>query len=324
MIINTIKRIINILGVIVILSAMPSFVWAECPVLLTVQGPDKITIDPSIPVGSTLWTSTLPSDAKETTCDTGSYTIYFNGTDPYKNNNVYFTSIPGVGIKMRMTVPKVCTTSWWPSSCYNSNWATGVVQFNLEIELIKIGNITTSGTLSGIFANWTTSKGQTILNIVWGGGGVQVTPTTPTCSPVTNSIRVPLGTVSSSMFGGVGTFSPAEAFNLTLNCSGGQEGGTTDIYVTLSDQANPGNRTDTLPLTSGSTARGLGIQILNNGTPVRFGPPSAGIGAEYQWLAGTTGNGIFTVPLAARYIKTETSLVPGSANGVAVFTIDYK
>jgi type 1 fimbria pilin len=140
----------------------------------------------------------------------------------------------------------------------------------------------------------------------------------------TPAVTVPLGSVAQSTFTGVGSTSQAKSFNIGLNCAGGAANVTASVYTTLTDQNNPGNVSNTLSLTSSSTAKGVGIQVLNGGTVISFGPDSAVVGNTNQWVAGQTGNGGFIIPLTARYVQTASAVTAGTANALATFTMGYQ
>ncbi|HDR9589065.1 TPA: fimbrial protein, partial [Burkholderia stabilis] len=113
----------------------------------------------------------------------------------------------------------------------------------------------------------------------------------PTCRVTTPAITVPLGNMPASTFTGVGTFSPSKPFNIVLQCSGGNTGTATNVYTTLTDHTNPGNVSDTLSLAADATATGIGIQVMNGSTVIKYGPDSSATGNTNQWKAGEAGNG---------------------------------
>ncbi|MDR5783744.1 fimbrial protein [Caballeronia sp. LZ065] len=96
------------------------------------------------------------------------------------------------------------------------------------------------------------------------------------------------------------------------------------VYLTMTDAIDPGNRSTELALAPGSTAAGVGIQILNGADPIAFGPDSRAAGTLNQWSAGTSAGGVMQIPLAARYVRTASALVPGSAHAKATFTLSYQ
>jgi type 1 fimbria pilin len=147
----------------------------------------------------------------------------------------------------------------------------------------------------------------------------------PTCSVSTPSIQVSLGSVQLKSFSGVGSTSQVQpSFNISLSCTGGDTGVMTSVYTTLTDQTNPANQSNTLSLSASSTASGIGIQVLNGNTVISYGPDSAVVGNPNQWLAGSTGNGTFNIPLTARYVQTAPTVKAGTANGIATFTMSYQ
>ncbi len=148
-------------------------------------------------------------------------------------------------------------------------------------------------------------------------------PRPPTCSVFTPTVTLGLGTVTSREFGGVGSGAGTADTTIELLCAGGT-GAQAQVWVTLTDQTQPGNLSNQLSLTTTSTARGVALQLLFNGTPISYGADANTVGNFNQWLAGSTDNGTFRIPLTARYIQTATTITPGTANGIATFTLSYQ
>ena len=244
---------------------------------------------------------------------------------PRISNGRYFqTSIPGVGMAIS-TAPY----NWpWP----NSGWRMGpfttyfLPVVSHTIRLAKIGKVTAGGVITGEVSRIDTGYSLSIPPIASHrfGGGIVVQPQVPTCSVTTPAITVPLGSMPASTFTGVGSVSSSKPFNIVLQCSGGETGTVTNVYTTLTDHTNPGNVSDTLSLASDATATGIGIQVLNGSTVIKYGPDSSATGNTNQWKAGEAGNGTFTIPLTARYIQTAPKVTPGMANGLATFTMSYQ
>lgn len=141
-------------------------------------------------------------------------------------------------------------------------------------------------------------------------------PRQPTCRVSTPSLAMRLGEVSIRQFDGLGSVAGSTTETISLDCSGGT-GAAVDVSVILTDQSNPANRSDRLSLAAGSTASGVALQLLHNSQLLSYGDPN-------PWLAGSTDNGVFQIPLTARYIQTETLIRPGTANGLATFTMSYR
>ncbi|TFY94219.1 type 1 fimbrial protein [Pseudomonas nabeulensis] len=166
-------------------------------------------------------------------------------------------------------------------------------------------------------------RGATGIHAVMLGNTVIGPPQKPTCSITTPSIAMDLGTVKASEFAGVGSAAGSVTNTIVLQCAGGS-GANADVWVTLTDQTNPGNRGDHLSLTKSSTAQGIALQLLHGANVLRYGPDNSAVGTPNQWMAGSTDNGTFTIPLTARYVQTMPRISPGTANGVATFTLNYR
>ncbi|WP_157649895.1 fimbrial protein [Burkholderia ubonensis] len=108
---------------------------------------------------------------------------------------------------------------------------------------------------------------------------------------------------------------------LRVNCQG-----AVNVHTTLTDAANPSNDGTILSALHGSTSRGVGLQIYQQGseTPLHFGPDSAVKGNRNQWLAGRVTDSSLSIPLVARYVKTEQTITPGALDASATFTFSYQ
>ncbi|WPG40098.1 fimbrial protein [Variovorax sp. EBFNA2] len=295
-------------------------------VLFPVTGP--VTVDPSVAVGTTLvrpvtvFSATPPVTITCPAQGTSSVGIQWTGAGPYLGNNIYATNIPGIGVRLfwdrGATVPFATTG---PASFKTAtSWGGSVA-----MAVVKTGPITRGGSLTGEVATLTypTLEGFQIGSVRI-NGSIVINPGRPTCAVTTPSVAVRLGNVSKDKFKGVGSTSQGEPFNIGLNCAGGITGITTAISVTLTDPTNPDNRSNTLSLSPASTASGVGIQILKGATVLSYGPDSSAPGTQNQWSAGSSGNGLFDVPLIGRYVQTSPTIKPGSASGRATFTLSYQ
>jgi type 1 fimbria pilin len=327
-------RILAVIGSIMMLGAIPSIAKAATctPFTALVTGPSVINIDPTLPVGTSLWSASVPVGASSASaCIGGQAVLTYTGVGPRENTYfTYSTGVAGVGVRMKYLTGVVaeCTNVWFACSTNLRNWTVGTVaQHTVFVEFIKTGPITVSGSTSGLFSTWNASQSPS-YNGVWGqyvwANPVNFNVAVPTCTVTTPNITVPMGSIPVSDFSaGVGTITASKAFNIALNCSGGVTNSYTNVYITLTDATNPANVTNTLPLNPSSTAGGVGIQVLKGGTPVMFGPDSSVSGNPNQWFAGAAANEVFNIPLSARYIRTGT-VTPGSANGSATFTMSYQ
>ncbi|NTY34966.1 type 1 fimbrial protein [Burkholderia diffusa] len=211
-------------------------------------------------------------------------------------------------------------SSWWPLRLYiNNPWAFFTAS-PLVVELVKTGRITAGGTMTGELAgSWAQDKTFQFRSIRI-SGSIELKPTVPTCSVTTKSIKVQFGEVNLNST----AMAPEQPVNIGLQCSGGTRDAKTRMYITLTDATNPGNRSDVLTLTNASTAKGVGIRIMNGTTPVRYGPDSSEAGNPNQWFVTEAGNQTVNIPLSARYVRTSDTLKAGTADAVATFTMSYQ
>ncbi|MGE8404105.1 MAG: fimbrial protein [Delftia tsuruhatensis] len=249
---------------------------------------------------------------------------YLTGIGPHENG---LYAAPGTikNIKLKLsafTIPfPFLVYSTVPKTSGNWNEAS----FYYDIELIKTGPISSGGTLSGSFAQSRANDatGQLLVDFRF-AGPVVIRPRVPTCKVRVKEIRFDMGAVLMRSSGGVGaTSASSEEQNIQLDCSGGDTGTATQVYVTLTDVTDRNNTSSNLTLNRTSTARGIAAQILSNGKPVRFGTEADDTS---RWLAGDVPQGqtAFSIPLQGRYVQTEDRVVPGSANASAEFTIHYQ
>ncbi|WP_343657515.1 fimbrial protein [Paraburkholderia caribensis] len=146
--------------------------------------------------------------------------------------------------------------------------------------------------------------------------------TVPGCTVTTANVAVTLPAVSSSAFQGVGTTTGTTLANIGLNCNANAK-----PSISFTDAATPSNQSNTLTLAPGSTASGIGIQILYQFQPLSFGPANyvftnSSTAQTNQTSVGTL-SGLAAIPLQIRYIQTDQTLNPGAVKGVATFNINY-
>jgi major type 1 subunit fimbrin (pilin) len=290
-----------------------------------------IRVSPSTPVGTTLWTW---SGQLKSVCG-----VKMTGGMRSENAWLYVPVINlGNGLALRVeykgkdnsktalsvdtgiTVSQVWVSSVLSNQAVN---ADGVV-----IKIVKTAQTPTSGTLSTdtkAFANIGVQGDQ------YNGAQFSVTSLRKigfvgsTCTVTTPSVNVDLGQVkldNKAGFGSAqGSTSAAKDFLVNLNCDTGASG-SYGVYMQLAATASSGLASSgVFSLGAGSTATGLGIQLLRGSgtsrTPVKFDTP---------WQIGTfpMTDANLSVPLSARYYQTGATISPGTANGTATFTITYQ
>ncbi|MFS2125012.1 fimbrial protein [Pseudomonas sp. Pseusp97] len=238
---------------------------------------------------------------------------------------LFATSLPGVGLIMQArdngaSLKPIAATPTDLVKGWSTYW-----DFLAGVRLIATGEPMGTGSLAA------TTVGEAFVAEKSSGttsarAPIKITSTSvtaQTCSVDAGSVNlnVSLGTTSApALAGPVGTTAGNASFNVRINCSTGM-----NVYMTLTDANNLGNTSDTLSLSPASSqARGVGIQIRRNGTPVRFGPDSSMAGTANQMSLGASPNGVLDIPFTANYIKTHVVVSPGEANAVATYTFSYQ
>lgn len=307
---------------------------AACPAVLNVRGPSSITYDPSGP--DLLWEGSVSVSGGTLVCPAnppGTYPIsgYIAYDEHYDgigtpNGNIYESGIPGIGYRLWLEGSSVAVAGrYWPTIVRGLRWAGSftINPHTMRVQLIRTGPISQGGLLSGVFGKISAGGMTDVILYTW-SPAIVVKPSVPTCVVITPSVRVPLGSVPRAEFAGLNSTSASRPLNIGLSCSGGDGIRGVNVYTTLTDNTNPGNRSTSLTLTSASTAKGVAIQVLKNGAVLGYGPASSANGNTNQWFAGTSSGGILNIPLTARYVQTGPTVTAGSANGVATFTMSYK
>ncbi|MFM0203876.1 fimbrial protein [Paraburkholderia fungorum] len=302
-----------------------------------------ISVPVNAAVGATV--KTVAPDAFQFLCSMGgsggaqsSATLYgdLTVTNPLAPgfNDVYQTGITGLGIRYTFNSAncgisnQVLANGSTRLNCPFTGPAGGsAVPLNLTVTsiLVVTGTIapgaSTLSTIPQIALTFRTSDGGTAS---WAkspiySGSATGTLTHATCSVSQPNIYVPLATADTRAFaaGSGAVFAPTP-FSLTFACSAGAK-----VSITLTDNVNPASRSNTLQLTADSSAKGIGIQVLNGSGPVSFGADAATPGNTNQWLIGDSPNGQLQVPLTARYISTG-AVSAGTVKALATFTISYQ
>jgi type 1 fimbria pilin len=276
-----------------------------------------LNVPPNAAVGTVIYTApgqaAIPATANFASC-TSPIQLYLDmsgGVQVSSNPYTYATNVPGIGI--RFSYSYIGMTIYWNTGYQGnptSSWNWGAAIFSVQV--VVTGPVD-SGTING----------SLIATMTFDGLKVATLKTTPasvvnsTCSVTTPSVYVSLPTAYLSKLNSGST--GATQFSLGVNCSGGAK-----VYVSLTDASNVSNTSTTLSLAPGSTATGVGLQILNGSTPVAYGPDSASMGQPNQWLGGTTGGGPMAIPLTVQYVRTAGPLTGGTVRGLATFTMAYE
>ncbi|MFH5254410.1 fimbrial protein [Burkholderia semiarida] len=241
------------------------------------------------------------------------------------HNNVYQTSMPGIGIRFfGPTWRSVASRNAMPYEFVETRPGPPHNDVGLQIrgaaELVVTGQIQPGKITS--FPTATLRFIDERANREFGRFKIRVSSSpviaARACSVKTPNIRVDMPKLSVAAIGAVGEGAGRRPFDIRLSCDA-----DVNVHTTLTDATSPGNRSSLLALTEASTARGVGYRVLHNGVPVQLGPASPVAGTEGQFFVSRSGNGTLNVPLEAEYVATG-AVTPGSADANALFTMSYQ
>ncbi len=244
---------------------------------------------------------------------------------------VFPTNVPGIGIIIGIKATSAANytavnivTNFYPEPAPSQGMGV-----SLQAKLIVTGRLTTGvyqiprQDLVRVYANGPLSNTATDVSVM-SLNTTTVTITARTCQMTSATTQnVPLPRVTKNQFSGPGSLS-AVGYNFTLStlCDSGVK-----LYATMTDANDPSNTGNTLSLGTGSTASGVGVQILRNNQAIAFGPDSAASGNTNQWFIGTAGSGgkeTINIPLEAKYVQTESNMVAGNIRSRATVTFSYQ
>jgi len=329
-------RLFALLQLLAGFALWPTFAHAQCSLgnaglqTLSLTLPAQISIPRDAPVGTVLAQASV-SDVFDSNNPTGVWcsspvtAIYANQIGGLATSNyVIPTPVPGIGYTLTGNGDAVSThTASLPASFFTSGCGQprcwGTIATPLVLRLVKTGPITGVQTPLPVGRWMTLTVGGILAATVSVMNPVQVIG--QTCSVTTPSVAVTLGPVPAKTFSGVGSTSNDMPFRIGLDCTGV----TTNVGVTFTDVNNPGNTTTTLSLTPDSSANGVGIQIVApNSSVVQYGADASTAGNPGQLMLGTVRNTSTNLMFGGRYVQTASSIHPGSADGIATFTMSYQ
>ncbi len=301
---------------------------------VVIKLPTTIVVPPNAPDGAVLATTEpvavvgATAGKKYANCSGGGL-IRWSSNGPFGSTTNWTgsTSISGIGYTMSLSGGGAVDGMTLNSTYTVPDGAlTFTSQLYVELKLVKTGPITKLGTLTLngtggyaiTFYVGGTGSMTGLVSVAQVAGSSSISSTA--CTVTSPSPSVPLDPIKASALTGIGSTAGEKSFPITLNCPSAG----TKVFITLTDNANPANTSTTLALKSGSTASGVALQVLNQGTPVAFGPDSSAAGNTNQWQAGTSSGGPMDIPLSARYVQTDAKVKAGTVNGVATFTMSYQ
>ncbi|NMZ32849.1 fimbrial protein [Pseudomonas proteolytica] len=324
----------------------------------------NITVGRDVPLGTILFkqTFTTSTNLSRVSCDPGIYNVTRNRqltstplpVSSWSGANagkVYESGVPGVGVYLASEGQALPDPNTFGNCGGGTSFCTSSPQLGFDVFFIKTGDVS-PGTIQGASLpsmqnDWISPVNTLILQRVNFVGSINVVART--C--VTPDVNVPLGTRSVNEFAGVGTGTPWQSFQISLNNCPAFHGTfpgspNSPIFDANGDTSTEQGRASNVlgfrldptdgvidaaegiisltPAPSGflPAATGIGIQI-GTGDAVPIPVPLATIRPSGV-VTTTTEGASYVIPLKARYIQTAASMTPGPANGAVVFTIDYQ
>ncbi|MBN3764313.1 fimbrial protein [Burkholderia sp. Ac-20365] len=248
-------------------------------------------------------------------------------------NNVYATDVPGLGVRYTFNSSQcnahgaVLTNNSLRLSCPMRGFFNEPLYAYLSVtwSLVVTGPIASGATTLSkaptVSLGFTTSAN----NGYWNQpplytGSASGSLALATCSVDQPNVSVDLPTIEArALAQGVGAVAGPVPFSLSLTCVGG---GT--AFITITDGVDPANRGTTLGASKDSTARGVGVQLLDPaGKLIAYGPDSNAPGNPGQWKVGAAPQGTLKIPLTARYVRTA-DVSAGSVRALATFTMSFQ
>jgi type 1 fimbria pilin len=238
---------------------------------------------------------------------------YLNATPSTYGNHVYNTNVDGIGVRFS-------SGNYFenPTNTFSYNAQSDYVEWwGGKIELIVTGPVAsgslTPGVLGVVMLQGSDGVYRDGLTTTLLGGTINVLA----CNITTPQLTFPIGDISAAVFGSTVGTTPAGAQNtqnLGLNCDAGA-----NVNVSLSGIQNPDVATTSVLALTGQgnngTAKGVGVQLLYNGTPLT-------LNTRLPLKLAAGGQEAF--PLTARYYQTQTTVEPGTANASATLNLTYQ
>lgn len=199
---------------------------------------------------------------------------------------------------------------------------TGDQSIPLDFRMVKISNALTS--VNTTISFYLSCNGTEWGNVDRSGSiitmSVNSTAITQTCQMINADTLVQLPKVARSAFKGVGSSAGATPFTLDFQCDAGA-----DARFNITDVTQENNASDALGLLGDSTASGLGVRLLHEGSTVHLASSHMFDQGEsdFPLLNLEDNETTISVPFAAEYLQTQDSVTAGTVQAQAVVTIDY-
>ena len=209
--------------------------------------------------------------------------------------DIYSTNINGIGyaVGIAFTVPSSCpTTIAWVNG---TNTGDGYVRNRLACTVSNITNVNVTGKFYIAFyktqafaSTGTINIDQAVRGIMhvgtsWAGTESTLQANTFTNSALTctvsNPASVPLPTMTTTGFRSINDISGTTPFSLNINCPN-----QTTVGITFTDNNNKTQTGNILTASTGSSAKGVGMQLKYLNSIINFGADSSISGNENQMI----------------------------------------
>lgn len=295
----------------------------------------RVVVDPNLAVGAVIaqqnWT--MPSSGGRNnyfyTC-TGKNTFKADIVAPGVSNlgnKIYSTNVPGIGLRFSRggdSVNIVYPGSYTPpvSAWQTTNYTLEGSRFTLEV--IKTAALTGSGTLAaGQYTSydWDRGSGNPILVTFLSANAITIV--SPSCAVLSGkNMNVDVGSIRRSDLKGVGSTAGGRDFSIQLQCSGGlNESGYANIQTSFSGTLATGTSANMGTLlnekTGSNMAKGVGIQVLKEGSPLEF---------NKKYNIGRLNNQeirFIDIPLRARFYQYASTISTGEVESHMIFNLTY-
>jgi type 1 fimbria pilin len=314
-------RLINIIFLLCVAAGWSSAHAGTCTTITPQESTlsiGTITVQRDVAVGTVLFSRNATLTGSYLTGCTNPLMLgfsmrYLNATPSTYGNHVYNTNVNGIGVRFssgNYFENPTNTFSYTAQASYVEWWGG-------KIELIVTGPVAsgslTPGVLGVVMLQDSDGVYRDGLTTTLLDGTINVLA----CSITTPQLTFPIGDISAATFGSTVGTTPAGAQNtqnLGLNCDPGA-----NVNVSLSGIQNPDVATTSVLALTGQgntgTAKGVGVQLLYNGTPITLNtrlPLNVAMGGQQAF------------PLTARYYQTQATVEPGTANASATLNLTYQ
>ncbi|MGN7742241.1 fimbrial protein [Pseudomonas sp. 22526] len=232
-------------------------------------------------------------------------------------NNYELGLYNATGPRLQTNVPGISTRMLINGQAYEGQTFKPPIKFSqpLEVQLLSNGQPNSGGSLAGSLISPTYFRFQmndTYLSIRM---EAKITPISGTCSVQNQTVTLPKTALGG--LGQVGSTAGAKNFQIQINnCPKGYN----RIGYTLEPVGGViENTPGVLPLTAGSTAHGVKIQIMDD----KGRPATMGTSVTVDAYNKETG-GSYAIPMQASYIRTDATATPGTVNGALNVLMDYR